>query len=205
MIDSKRKREIKDLVDQIHGKAEKFQLGHVVFACNQFFRDQYIAESSVAQKKQEKQGLINLRKKKSPNAPSTSDEEDASSLGKSASQRVRVDVEYYGGGEGATSRLIKYEDRFVIEIPEILGKGCLPVKGQYDLRAINRLRRKMAHELGHAVLHSSCMKYAMQGSESLSPSAECEANYFADELITLRNRRRVALRNVGDNDGCPHR
>ena len=113
-------------------------------------------------------------------------------LAKTKQSSFHIDVEYIDTHTEEMARVIKVENAFVINLPKSLALRVFKDDGTYNYEVIQKIRKLMAHELGHLILHTDELLRieSTQGSKMLSTDEnEEEARYFADELINLRRER----------------
>jgi hypothetical protein len=92
-------------------------------------------------------------------------------------------------------RVVKAENKFVVSLPKKLADNARKGDSLFDQDNVQKLRRVMAHELGHIALHSGVLLTIenTNGSKELRGKFEDEANCFADELLRLRDERNKRL------------
>lgn len=104
----------------------------------------------------------------------------------------------------AVARVVKAKDRFIITLPKSLIDGTRGADGSYkpDPGNVQTLRRLMAHELGHIILHTDRLLSidGIEGTrEIVEKELEREADWFAEELMRLRLERNKVLAPTGTN------
>ena len=110
-------------------------------------------------------------------------------------------VEYGNLTEEDAGRAVKVDNQIVISLPDKLLKNSRNPDGSYNPEGVKKLRKIMAHELGHIVLHTEQLLRidTTQGSKDLrEPQLEQEADQFANELLRLRTERNESLYKSGN-------
>ena len=86
-------------------------------------------------------------------------------------------------------RVVKAEKKLIISLPRKLTENLMDDTGKLRKEAIAQIRKKMAHELGHIVLHAELLPLGTNGSKELDAELDWEANVFAEELLRLYELR----------------
>ena len=88
--------------------------------------------------------------------------------------------------------MVKIENAFVINLSRKLEQRIFNKDGTYNYEVIKKIRKLMAHELGHLILHTNELLNidGTQGSKDISDEEEeKEADFFGKEIIRLRKLR----------------
>ena len=189
MLDSKRRIEIREKAENIEQESERYQLVHATYACQSLIRetveDFYKKEYDSVRKKM----LERIVKKLDV---SEQEKEIRELEGKLKKIGFHVDVVYIDMMSEEEARVVKIENAFVIYLPKSLGNKIIDTEGKFNYEIIRKVRKMMAHELGHLVLHTDDLMHinGTQGSkEIINEEKEAEADYFGKELLDLRRKR----------------
>lgn len=195
LVTSDRRGEIYEEAQRVHNKAEGYQLAHSVFACDRLVYESVEELLREPMAKKEKLQLEKLRNKRAnlDNELIALDEEISKIMQENPNH---VYVRNFKGSEAATARVMRVDDRyFEIAVPEHMWQKCLPnSSGKYNKEAICSLRKAMAHEIGHVLLHPTSI--VIDGTKKVG-NQQAEANIFSEKLISLRNERRESQVNQG--------
>lgn len=186
MLSDERKREIYNQAKKINEVSEKYQLIHACFAIQKIIND-YINASFQSKFDELREQLLNenldsdgmaqiLQKKK---------ELELENIKK----RINISIRYIDslvGCNATATRVGTYKNSFIISLPKEL-EHIRNEDGSFDYSKMKRLRKLMAHELGHIVLHTDCINE--DGIIDEDGNKEEESNYFADVVIELRQER----------------
>ena len=188
-MDAVRKNEIRDIVGKVTKSSEKYQLIHATYAIRSMIKDMVVENYH-----QECDDLSAKIEEKIIKGIDYSEEiKRKKELERDIDQKnFRIDVEYIPSFTEKMARAIKIENAFVISLPASLANSVFDKDGNYDYVAIQKIRRLMAHELGHIMLHTKDLMniHGTQGTLDISgDEKETEANFFADKLIELRRVR----------------
>ncbi|GHU51185.1 hypothetical protein FACS1894200_11140 [Spirochaetia bacterium] len=109
----------------------------------------------------------------------------------SLNRPVLIHVEYIDNMVEDGGRVVRINNQLIVSLPKKLVDGSRKKDGSLDPDGVRRLRKLMAHELGHIVLHIDDLLDTenLQGDKLLSLEAEDEADIFAKELLDLRHKR----------------
>ena len=179
-MNEKQKSYISDLATQVDSFSEKYQVIHAAFAIEQILRDKkqeqhdqeiadLVREITLTTDRDKSEELIEqVKEKKKENNPNC---------------RIIISyVTYLAPGCARTHRTAN--DTFFIGLPKSMECIRKP-DNTIDFERLNSLRKLMAHELGHIILHSGILirdVVALTEEEK-----EIEATYFAECLIKLRH------------------
>jgi len=96
---------------------------------------------------------------------------------------IRMD-DLYGG------RVIKVGEKMIITLPREILANIMDGDRKLQKEPVENVREKMAHELGHIVLHADLVpKDDMAGTHKLGTEMDLEAEVFAKELLSLYKKR----------------
>jgi len=100
------------------------------------------------------------------------------------SRKNHILIDYVPMKDIDGGRVIKVDDKLIISLPEALCDNII-VEGKLQREPVDKIRKKMAHELGHIVLHTEqVVEYDMSGTAKLK-DLDWEAEEFAKELLRL--------------------
>lgn len=103
-----------------------------------------------------------------------------------------IEVAYIETHSEDAARVIKTETAFVINLSKDLKEKIFTESGDYNYNVIQKIRKLMAHEIGHLVLHTNDLLNieGTQGSKLITDSEkEEEADFFGEQLLSLRKDR----------------
>lgn len=178
--------EIKQKACEIHDLSLDYHLTHAIFACNKFNED-YLKKNG--------QDKVNSLKAEIENAMREKDFSKVTALMEQKNTlelvRCRVFVDYIKMDDPDGGRVVKAGDNLIISLPETLRDSTMDQTGRFVKDAVHNLRKIMAHEIGHIVLHfrELIKTDGLQGSRELSSDLEEEAALFAAKLLELRDAR----------------
>lgn len=186
ILEEHRKDEILAKASEVNAASEKYQLIHATFAIEKLFKDKiqqtYAAEFSAIREElleasdADKQQELMHRAKK---------------LQKESTQKIRVIVEYLPQIKYGSARITKTENNnFQIILPKEM-ENIRKTDGTIDFEKLKDLRRLMAHELGHIMLHSGVLDE--QNVKDVNDGSDEEADFFAETLIDLRKQRNLEI------------
>jgi len=100
------------------------------------------------------------------------------------SRKNHILIDYVPMKDIDGGRVIKVDDKLIISLPEALCDNIV-IEGKLQRDPVDKIRKKMAHELGHIVLHTEqVVEYDMSGTARLK-DLDWEAEEFAKELLRL--------------------
>ena len=182
---------------EINNKAQKvndisldYHLTHAVFACDKLLEDSFREAG-----KKEIARLNNALKK----AFREKDDDTVAKLIKERKSlklvKYHIFVDYVDMDDPEAGRVIKAENKLIITLPRKLLDQTRGENGALVSGGIEKLRKVMAHELGHIMLHTDKLLFIdnMVGSKQLDGEQEQEADWFAIELLRLRHERNEKL------------
>jgi hypothetical protein len=178
---------IKEKARQINEASLNYHQAHAVFACNKILEDSF--DKYVQVKEVEIKNQLEVAEKRGDHKRRDELLMEKDRLGRP----YRIYVDYVPNMDIEGGRVIKLTDsnQLVISLPEGLLKNSRNEDGTYNPNGVKKLRKRMAHELGHIALHIDKLLEidGTQGAFDLSEEAEKEAETFATELIRLRRER----------------
>lgn len=179
MLTKEREDEIVELVNQINDASEKYQLIHAIFAIEKMF------QKKMQQNWQNEYNLIREQIKNTNNQDDLETLfEKARELNKESMHKVTIVVEYISNLEVGNARISTSENHnFQITLPKDM-ENIRNQDGTINVKALTDLRKLMAHELGHVVLHSGILNDVEVDDPNMG--SEEEAEFFADKLLELR-------------------
>lgn len=171
---------ISDLASKVDSFSEKYQVVHAAFAIEQMLRDR-----KQEQHDQEIEDLVSKIAITTDRDQSEELIEQVKEKKKENNTNCRIIISYVPYLNHGCARIHRTSnDTFFIGISKSLECIRKP-DNTIDFERLNRLRKLMAHELGHIVLHSGILD--RDYLPSTEEEEELEANYFAECLIKLRD------------------
>lgn len=172
---------IKSLAAEVNKISEKYQLIHATFAIEKLIEDKL-------------RETVNTEIAVIRNQLALETDKDVQDrlfkqvqeLRTDVGSKVRIIVEYLPQIEDDNARLTRSSrNTFLIFLPKSM-ENVRKSDGTIDFERMGRLRKLMAHELGHIVLHTGilCPKETLTDEEK-----EAQAELFAVTLIELRKER----------------
>lgn len=182
MLSQVRVEEIHDLAANVNATSEKYQLIHAMFAIEKIFKDvietRYLDEFNKIRDELKKPGLSEDAK--------LGLMQQAKELKEDANKKIKILVDYIPQMRENSARITQTQNNtFLIVLPKSMAR-TRGENGKIDFEMLKKLRKLMAHELGHIVLHSGVL--APYG-DGINEGSEEEAELFAEQLITLRRAR----------------
>lgn len=186
MLSNERKQEIYNQAVHVNSIAEGYQLIHACFAIQQIIND-HINKAYQTKFNELKNQL-------------KEEDDDGDSLERllqkkrelekeSRKSRINISIRYISaltGCNASTTRVGTYKNTFIISLPAEL-EHIRNDNGEFDYQKMKTLRKLMAHELGHILLHTDYINE--EGIVDEDGNKEEESNYFADTVIELRQAR----------------
>lgn len=194
MLEQAKADRIQELAAQVNETSEMYQLIHAMFAIEKMYRDnnssQYKAKvgqilnrlSNPALGAEERENLVR----------------EAKNLKESYNKKINILVDYIPQIQGNSARITWTQNNtFMIVLPKSM-ESTRGTDGKINFEVLSTLRKLMAHELGHIVLHSGLFDFpcGVQGGHKqieISAVSEEEAELFADALISLRRDRNAEI------------
>lgn len=100
------------------------------------------------------------------------------------SRKQHILIDYIPMKDTDGGRVIRVDDKLIISLPEALCENTI-IESKLQKEPVEKIRKKMAHELGHIVLHTEQLpEYDLSGSARLK-DLDWEAEEFAEELLRL--------------------
>ncbi len=196
-MDTKRKREIQKVAEDVSKRSEQFQLIHATYACQMMIKQ--IVMNDYAKKYDELTSLI--ENKVIAGVNDEKEQKEKKRLDNLIKQKsFHIDVDYIDSPSEDTARVVKIQNAFVIYLSKSLAKHIFFEDGNYNYEVIRKIRKLMSHELGHLILHTDELLQidSTQGSKLIAdPEKEEEANLFGKNLLELRKLRNEKLHEDG--------
>ncbi len=172
---------IKNLAAEVNKISEKYQLIHATFAIEKLIEEKLrsCVKEQIAEIRQQ---LITETDKEAQERLYKQVQELTTDI----SAKVRIVVEYLPQIDEDSARLTRSgRNTFLIILPKSM-ENIRKDDDTIDFERLRRLRKLMAHELGHIVLHTGIL---CQMEEISNEEKETEADLFATILIELRKKR----------------
>lgn len=196
-MDTARKEEIKRKAREVTSLSEQYQLIHATYACQALIK-QIVMDDF---KKKYDDLLKRIEEKMASAADYKEELKEKGRLDLLIQQKAfHIDVAYIDTKTDDAARVIKINNAFVINIPRSLGERIFDRNGEYNYAVIRKIRKLMAHELGHLVLHTDQLLKidGTQGSKLIDGlKEEEEADYFGEELLESRRSRNEKIHRDG--------
>jgi hypothetical protein len=191
MLDEERKKLIEELTAEVNTQSEKYQLVHACFAIQMLLKEK--AEKMFAK---ERAAIKKRLMEVSPNDMKEIERlktEQKKIKEAIRAKRLRIQVSYLRDGDVEAARTVRVDNTLHIVLPGKLARHVRTDQGGINYESIATLRKLMAHELGHIMLHldSIMSDLGTQGTKNLSEDAEEEADFFAERLIERRQVRNL--------------
>lgn len=182
MLSVSKQTEISNTVHQINAFSEKYQLVHATFAIEQMYKKAVQAKSI-----KEIEPLIAQLKTESNKEKKEQLIQKISELKKEYNKTIKIVIDYIPHIQSNSARTTKTENNnFLIVLPKCM-ENIRKDNGEIEYDCFNKLRRLMAHELGHIVLHSDLPIGSTVSTSITKEAREEEADFFAQKLIELRD------------------
>ena len=119
-----------------------------------------------------------------------------------------IDIDYIDITDSNIARVVKVDNSFTIYLAQSL-RDAIFTKHSHDCNLnemnyeiIQKIRKLMAHELGHLVLHTKdlLLEESLQGTLNLKieeQEKEDEANQFGQYLLAFRRKRNEKIKTDG--------
>jgi len=182
--------DIKAKAHEVNNISLDYHLTHAVFACDRLLADEFKKADGEKTKKLNRELQDAYRKKDINNIARVMRETKALSV-----KKYRIFVDYIDMSLDA-GRVVKAENKLIISLPKKLAMDARDESGNFKTDGVQKLRKVMAHELGHIVLHTEALinNDNLKGSLDLTGDEEQEAETFAIELLRLRHERNERLK-----------
>jgi len=103
-------------------------------------------------------------------------------------RKYQILIDYIKMDDPDGGRAVKANNKLVISLPQKLTKDITDDEGRLQKDIVERVRDKMAHELGHIVLHTEQLPSDLEPGNKLD-HLDWEAEIFAKELLRLYRER----------------
>ena len=186
MLSEERKREIYNQAKRVNDVSEEYQLIHACFAVqkiinehiNSLFQNKFDElRSRLLKEDLDSDGVAQVLQKKK--------ELELENRRKRINISIRY-IESLVGFNATTTRVGIYKNSFIISLPKEL-EHIRRSDGTFDYAKMKNLRKLMAHELGHILLHTDYINE--DGIIDEDGNKEEESNYFPDTVLALRRQR----------------
>lgn len=194
MLEQAKANRIQELAAQVNETSEMYQFIHAMFAIEKMYRDDSSSQYKV------KVGQI-LDRLSNP-ALGVEEREDlvreAKNLKEVYNKKINILVDYIPQIQENSARITwTQSNTFMIVLPKSM-ESTRGADGKINFDVLAALRKLMAHELGHIVLHSGLFDSPcdVQGGHKqieISTVSEEEAELFASVLISLRRDRNAEI------------
>ena len=105
------------------------------------------------------------------------------------SRKHQIIIEYIPMEDIYGGRVINIDGKMIIMLPKKIIENIMDDDGRLRKEPVEKVRKKMAHELGHIVLHTDLVPmYDTAGTGKLN-ELDWEAEVFAEELLSLYKKR----------------
>lgn len=192
-METKRKKEIKKIAEDVSHTSEQFQLIHATYACQMLIKQVVMNDYS----KKYDDLLQRIAEKLDAGANDEKEQEEKNHLDMIIKQQsFHIDVNYITAPSDDAARVVKIQNAFVIYLSKELVNQVFSEDGNYNYNIIHKIRELMSHELGHLILHTDELLQidSTQGSKLITdPEKEEEANLFGQNLLELRKLRNEKL------------
>ncbi len=190
MLAPERLKEIHDLADKVNSTSEKYQLIHAMFAIEKVIWD----NSNEQYKTEVHQIWEQLNNPDLDSEYRQSLVQKAKALKKVAHRKINILVDYLPQIKDNSARITWIQNNtYMIVLPKSM-ESIRDADGKIDFKVLSALRKLMAHELGHVVLHAGIFDSPIGDSKTykqieITDLTEQEAEIFAEKLISLRRAR----------------
>lgn len=180
-LDVKEMARIRKIAEEVNVSSEKYQLIHAMFAIEKKHKEN--------QKEKYSEVFGEIRNKLCQPIDECEKEKlkkRVADVRAESSKNAKITVDYLTQIKYGCARTVSkaYDDGFVIMLPKSM--ECIRDKdGKINFSELKKLRKLMAHELGHVTLHAD----SLRKGEKMTDKQEAEADFFADALIELRRLR----------------
>lgn len=197
MIITSREKEIKAKAKEINDFSEQFQLIHATYATQEYIKN--IVKDFYQQKLCELQNRISQKIEKELD---TDKEFKEKKRLEETIKRNKFDISigYINVSDSDIARVVKIGNSFTIYLASSLKDSIFSDNKEFNYDVIQKIRKLMAHELGHLVLHTKelLLEDGLQGSLNIcNNDKEKEADIFGKELLKLRKERNKKIKDDG--------
>jgi hypothetical protein len=185
---------VEEQAKNVNALSMDYHLTHAVFACDKLIEAVYKEVGKEKAREFNKALQKAVDEKKTAEIALLKEKRKSLDLAK-----FHIYIDYIDMSDPDAGRVIKVENKLVISLPKSLVADSKNEDGSYNGKGVQRLREVMAHEIGHIALHTADLLKidGLQGSRGLDPQKEQEANWFAKELLRLRDERNRLLAVAG--------
>lgn len=103
-------------------------------------------------------------------------------------RKYQILIDYIKMDDADGGRAVKANNKLVISLPQKITKDIKDDEGRLQKNIVEKVRDKMAHELGHIVLHTEQLPSDLEPGNKLD-HLDWEAEIFAKELLGLYRER----------------
>ena len=185
-------KDIKAKASDVNNISLDYHLTHAVFACDRLLAEDFKKVGGEKTKELNKKLQDAYRKKDTLAVAKVMEKIKTLSV-----KKYRIFVDYIDMHPEA-GRVVKADNKLIISLPRKLATDARDEKGVFKPSGVEKLRKVMAHELGHVVLHTEALinTDSLNGSSDLKGHEEQEAEIFAVELLRLRHERNELLKSA---------
>lgn len=190
MLSEDKKLEIRNQAKRVNDISEEYQLIHACFAVEKIINEHI---NHLYQKKFEELRTSLLKEDLDGDSISQILQKKKELETEIIRKRINISIRYIDslvGFNATTTRVGTYKNSFIISLPKELEHVRKP-DGAFDYEKMRNLRKLMAHELGHILLHTDYINE--DGIIDEDDNKEEESNYFADTILELRRQRNRAF------------
>ena len=192
------KRDVENVAEMINTISNNYHLSHATHACERFHQILYKAYSKERNEKLSKEikEALNRKDKERIDVLLKNIEQEEINI---SPRRIRIYIDYISVLSENAGRVTYIDGKYIINLPESLMLSVVNENSSYNIEAVNKLRKAMAHELGHIALHFGKLYNVndLRGSLFLEDDCENEADWFAEKLLELRRKRNQKLHDDG--------
>jgi hypothetical protein len=188
------KEEISGKAEEVHRRSLKYQLAHAALACEELLQVPLEREARLQTVELEQKRREAMRRGDKRLHQELTEESD-----RLKRARRHIYTQYISTLRPETAYVVTIMGEFVIFLSRQLAEQSVDeATGVYTERIVH-LRRNMAHELGHAILHTQAVLDGgyTRGKSKYTSGEEREADWFADRLLELRGHRNKLMRRNG--------
>lgn len=204
-MESERRQYIKAKAKDINDRSEQYQMIHATYASQevveQLVKDFY--DDKLAELKRRIAEKAEKAEKARRGLDTEKEYEQEKELMETIQNRFVIKIRYMNVSNENMARAMKNGKVFTIYLAESLRQRIHKDDETLDYGVILKIREKMAHELGHIVLHTKeiLAEDSTQGTLNIKDDVkEEEACLFAKELLELRRERNKRIRKDGGAD-----
>lgn len=195
-MDGKQKQDIRNKVALIIENSDKYHFIHATYACQLMIKN--IVSEYYEEECKKLSQRIQTESRRGKDISDELYEEYQNFLILAKQGRAHIDIDYINTAED-NARVIKTDNAFVIAISRSLAEQVTNEDGTFNKNVVEKIRKLMAHELGHLMLHTNELLEieGTQGSKNITDEEmEEEANYFAEKILEKRNERNRLLHSI---------